>query len=66
MSPGCFGEEVGAGVLLSLVALGLGVECPPGAGSAALPPGRSFSGDRGVRKQPAAVSGKGREERCEK
>lgn len=30
MSPGCFGEEVGAGVLLSLVALGFGAECPPG------------------------------------
>lgn len=30
MSLGCFGKEVGAGVLLSLVALGFGVECPPG------------------------------------
>lgn len=34
MSLGCFGEEVGAGVLLSL---GFGVECPPGSA------GRSFS-----------------------
>lgn len=32
MSLGCFGKEVGAGVLLSLVALGFGVERPPGSG----------------------------------
>ena len=29
MSLGCFGKEVGAGVLLSLVALGFGVEPSP-------------------------------------
>lgn len=64
MSLGCFAKEVGAGVLLSRVALGFGVERPPG--SAELPPGRSFSRDRGVRKQPAAVPGKRKEEWCEK